>query len=180
MDRVVTKALDKVGVKFGSMTGTRAMQRPLPGVWVVRFAGARPLMRAVPEYFGSTIHLAGRSEWNRGSERWSSAPGSISLKVPGEVAVERARERTPAFQVVYFEAALIEEAPAALDRPRIRSWLHSIDLRDPRAKPLATLHGHLRGYAPVSTSALEKATWRGGARADRHDGGPQRNRARAV
>jgi AraC-like DNA-binding protein len=140
------------------MTGTRVMQRPLPGVWVVRFAGARALMRAVPEYFGSTMHLAGRSEWFSGSERWSSAPGSISLKVPGEVTVERAREGTPAFQVVCFEAALIEEAQAALDRPRIRAWLHSIDSRDPRAKPLATLHCHLLDEAPVSISALEEAT----------------------
>ena len=140
------------------MPGTPVVRRALPGVWVVRFAGPRPLMRAVPEHYGSTMHLAGCSEWTSGGERWSSGPGSISLKVPGEVAVERAREGTPAFQVAFFETSLIEEAKAALDRPRIRSWLHSIDPRDPRAKPLATLHRHLLDETPASASALEEAT----------------------
>jgi AraC-like DNA-binding protein len=139
-----------------STPGSPVVRRALPGVWVVLFAGQRPLMRAVPEVYGSTMHLAGRSEWTSGGERWSSAPGSISLKVPGEVAVERAREGTPAFQVACFETSLIEEAQAALDRPRIRSWIHSIDPRDPRAKPLATLHRHLLDEA--SASALEEAT----------------------
>ncbi len=138
------------------MPGSVVVRRAHPGVWVVRFAGPRPLMRAVPEQYGSTMHLAGRSEWTSGGERWSSGPGSISLKVPGEVAVERTREGTPAFQVACFEASMIEEAQAALDRPRIRAWRHSIDPRDPRAKPLATLHRHLLDGA--SPSALEEAS----------------------
>ena len=116
------------------------------------------MMRAVPEHYGSTMHLAGRSDWTSGGERWSSGPGSISLKVPGEVAVERAREGTPAFQAACFETSLIEEAQAALDRPRVRSCVHSIDPRDPRARPLATLHRYLLGEAPVSAAALEEAT----------------------
>jgi AraC-like DNA-binding protein len=114
-------------------------------------------MRAVPEHYGSTIHLAGRSEWTSGGERWCSSPGSISLKVPGEVAVERAREGTPAFQVACFEASVLDEARAALDRPRIRSLRHALDPRDPRAKPLARLHRHLLDDASASTSALEQA-----------------------
>ena len=134
------------------------VRRALPGVWVVRFSGSRPLMRAVPEHYGSTLHLAGRSEWTSSGERWSSSPGSISLKVPGDVAVERAREGTPAFQVACFEASLIEEAQAALDRPRIRAWRHSIDPRDPRAKTLVALHRRLLDRAPASKSALEEAT----------------------
>ena len=137
------------------MSATVVVRRALPGVWVVRFAGSRPLMRAVPEHYGSTMHLAGRSEWTSGGERWSSAPGSISLKVPGEVSVERAREGTPAFQAACFETSLIEEAQAALDRPRLTPWLHSLDPHDPRANPLARLHRHLLDEAPAST--LEEA-----------------------
>jgi AraC-like DNA-binding protein len=144
--------------KVSSTPDALAVRHPLPGVWVVHFSGSRPLMRAVPEHYGSTMHLAGRSEWTSGGERWSSSPGSISLKVPGEVAVERAREGTPAFQVALFETSLIEEAQAALGRPRVQSWLHAIDRRDPRAKPLATLHRHLLDEAPSSASALEQAT----------------------
>lgn len=113
------------------------------------------MMRAVPESYGSTMHLAGRSEWTSGGERWSSHPGSISLKVPGEVAIERARDGTPAFQVALFETSWIEEAQAALDRPRVRSWRHSLDARDPRAQPLATLHRRLLDEA--SAPELEEA-----------------------
>lgn len=114
-------------------------------------------MRVVPEYFGSTMHLAGRSEWTSGGERWSSAPGSIGLKVPGEATVERAREGTPAFQVACIETSLIEEAQATLDRPRTRAWLHWIDPKDPRAAPLATLHRLLLDEGPVPAPALEEA-----------------------
>jgi AraC-like DNA-binding protein len=160
--RVVNGGLDEVGAKARSSPGMLVLRHPLPGVWVLRFSGPRPLMRAVPEVYGSTMHLAGRSDWTSGRARWSSAPGSISLKVPGEAAVERAREGTPAFQVACFEKSLIEEAQAALDRPRIESWLHSIDGRDPRAEPLTRLHRHLldeaSASASASASALEEAT----------------------
>ena len=138
------------------MPGTLVLRHPLPGVWVARFHGQRPLMRVVPEYFGSTMHLAGRSDWTSGRERWSSAPGSISLKVPGEVSVERARHGTPGFQVACFQTSLVEEARVALDRPPARAWIHSIDPRDPRAKPFERLHRHLLDDAPAS--ALEEAT----------------------
>ncbi|MCE9578058.1 MAG: helix-turn-helix transcriptional regulator [Deltaproteobacteria bacterium] len=110
---------------------------------VVRFAGDGPLIRAIPERYSTALHLAGRSEWSSTQGRWSSAPGMVSLKVPGEVYAERAREGRSEFQVVLFDAALVDEARAALDRPAVAPEAHAIDGRDPRARPIAALHRQL-------------------------------------
>jgi AraC-like DNA-binding protein len=135
---------------------TLIMRRPLPGVTLVRFAGERPLMRAIPEHYGTTMHLAGRSHWTSGGAQWSSAPGSVSVKVPGEVAVERAREGALEFQVVLFDTALVDEALAALERPRVQPLADAIHQRDPRVQPLVALHRHLLHEEPAQ--ALEDAT----------------------
>jgi len=119
------------------------VRRPLPGVTVARFAGDPPLVRGVPDRYGTTMHLAGRSHWTNGRAEWSSGPGSVGVKVPREVTVERAREGGLAFQVVLFEAALVDEARVVLERPVLAPQVHAIDPRDPRAQPLRALHRQL-------------------------------------
>lgn len=126
------------------MVASIVMRRPVPGVTVARFAGERPLMRAVPEHYGTTLHLSGRSVWASGA---TSAPGTISVKVPGDVAVERSREGALAFQVALFDTALVEAARAVLDRPRYAP-VHALDPADPRARPLFALHRALLDDAP--------------------------------
>ena len=116
-----------------------AVRQLLDGVVVARIANDGPLMRSVPERYSSALHLAGSSEWTSGRTRWSSAPGTISIKVPGEVSVERAREGRAEFQVVLFDTALVDDARAALGRPIETRRDHAID-SDPRARPLAELH----------------------------------------
>ena len=135
--------------------GPLVVRRPLPGVTVARFAGDPPLLRGVPDRYGTTMLLAGRSHWTSGRAQWSSAPGSISVKVPGEVVVERAREGGLEFQVVLFDAALVDEARAVLERPLVAPHMHAIDLRDPRAQPLAALHRQL--LDDEAPPALEEA-----------------------
>ncbi len=132
-----------------------AFRRPLPGVVVGRFAGDGPLVRAVPERYSTALHLAGHSQWTSGRARWSSGPGSISIKVPGEVYAERSRDGATAFQVVLFDTALVDDARAALDRPVVAPRDHAIDERDPRARPLAELHRQL--LDDESSPALEDA-----------------------
>jgi AraC-like DNA-binding protein len=101
------------------------------------------------------MHLAGRSHWASGRAQWSSAPGSVSVKVPGEVSVEQAREGGLEFQAVLFDTALVEEARAALERRLALPPMHAIDPRDPRAQPLRALHRQLLDEeTPV---ALEEA-----------------------
>ncbi len=101
------------------------------------------------------MHLAGRSHWVSGGEEWSSEPGSVSIKVPGEVAVERAREGRLDFQVVLFDAALVDEARAALERPAVVPRTRSLDRHDELAQPLLALHRHLLDAGPEP--ALEEA-----------------------
>ena len=116
------------------------VRRPLPGVAVGRSSGG-PLVRAVPDRYGTTLALGGHSEWTSGRARWSSSAGTVSVKVPGDVYVERARVGHPESQSVLFDTALVEEARAALDRPVMAP--HAFDARDPRARGLVDLHRHL-------------------------------------
>jgi AraC-like DNA-binding protein len=120
-----------------------SVRTALPGVVVVRFEGDGPLVRAIPERYSTAFHLAGHSQWTTSRARWTSAPGAISVKVPGEVYVERARDGRAEFQVVMFDTALVDDARAALDRPRIALREHGIAGRDPRARPIAELHRQL-------------------------------------
>ncbi len=125
--------------------------RPRAGLTVARGGGERPLMRAIPERFATSMHLAGKSSWTCGGADWSSAAGDVSLKVPGEVIIERAREGSLAFQVVLFDDALIDEAREALDRPILQPRVFTFDRRDPRAQSLVALHRLLLSDASGET-----------------------------
>ncbi|HEY2366752.1 MAG TPA: AraC family transcriptional regulator [Polyangiaceae bacterium] len=127
-----------------------------PRLAVARFAGERPLIRAIPEHFATTMHLDGRSTWACGGAEWSAAAGDVSLKVPGEVVIQRAREGRLGFQVVLFEDALIDEAREALERPILEPRTFAFDRGDPRARPLVALHHHFLNDEPAE--ALEQAT----------------------
>lgn len=129
------------------------LRRPIPGVTVVRFAGERPLMRAVPEHYGTTTQLAGRSHWTSGGVQWSSAPGSLGIKVPGQVVVERAREGQLDFHAVVFDTALVDEAFATLGRPPRDPLPLPLPPGDPRARPLLALHRHLLADEPAHVLA---------------------------
>lgn len=115
----------------------------LPALKVLRVTSDGPLSRSFPDSHSTVLHLCGRSEWSMRSARWSSAPGMIGIKIPGEVYAERARDGVAQFQVVKFDDALIEDARAALGR-RLGAPKHAaLDGRDPRVQPLAALHRRL-------------------------------------
>jgi AraC-like DNA-binding protein len=97
----------------------------------------------VPHRYSSAFHLSGRSEWTSGRARWSSRPGTVSVKLPGEVYCERARDGRGDFQVVLFDDDLVDQARAALDRPFFEPQAHALDAGDPRGRPLAELHHQL-------------------------------------
>ena len=122
-----------------------ARRSPLPGVVVGRRATAEsePLWRSVLDRFATSLQLAGRSHWRSGNERWSSSPGSLSLKVPGAVTAELARAGPTEHQVVLFDEALVDDARAALDRRWRTARHHPLDPRDARTRPVAELHAQL-------------------------------------
>lgn len=115
----------------------------LPGVAVARFTDKAGLSSYVPDYFATVLHLSGSTEWQVCGRRWASGPGTIDLKIPGEVHSIRARSGRSQFQVVLFEEALVADACAALDRPAMQPQDNAIDGRDPRVRPLARLHRRL-------------------------------------
>jgi AraC-like DNA-binding protein len=127
----------------------------LPGVAVALFTGKEDLSCYVPDYFATVLHLTGRTEWQVCGRRWSSGPGTIDLKIPGEVHTIRGRSGRSRFQVVLFEEALVKDACAALDRPVMVPKDNAIDGRDPRVRPLCVLHRRLLDDDDATPAALE-------------------------
>jgi AraC-like DNA-binding protein len=112
----------------------------LPGVGVMNLTLERGLSRAVPHKYSTVLQLEGQSESSVRGARWSTRPGTLGVKVPGEVYEYARRERTRC-QVLVFDDALVEEARAALDRPPAPPRAGAFDgPRDPRVQPLMTLH----------------------------------------
>lgn len=119
-----------------------AFSRPpsLPGVTVGQFQSDGHLFTCVTDRYATALHFSGKSEWSLRGARWLSGPGTIDVKVPGEVFTEYARCGLRRFQVVLFDARLVDEARAALDcaaSPPKDNALHSSDAR---VAPLARLH----------------------------------------
>ncbi|WP_437537053.1 AraC family transcriptional regulator [Sorangium sp. So ce726] len=140
-----------------------AFSRPaaLPGLTVGQFRSDGPLFTCVTDRYATALHFSGRSEWSLRGARWSSGPGTIDVKVPGEVFAEHARQGQRRFQVVIFDARMVDEARATLDSPASPPTENALCAHDPRAAPLAALHRSLlRGdatpleLAGVSSEAL--------------------------
>jgi AraC-like DNA-binding protein len=119
-----------------------AFSRPasLPGVAVGQFRSDGHLFTCVTDRYASALHLSGESEWSLRGARWSSGPGTIDVKVPGEVFAEHARRGLRRFQVVLFDACMVDEARAALDCASSAPKENALRSHDPRVAPLAALH----------------------------------------
>jgi hypothetical protein len=136
-----------------------AFSRPaaLPGISVGHFLSDGHLFTSVTDRYATALHLRGRSEWSLRGERWSSGPGTIDVKVPGEVFAEHARYGRRRFQVVLFDTRMVDEARATLDCAVAAPKENALRSRDPRVAPLASLHRLLlRGDA--SPAELEGAS----------------------
>ncbi len=162
----------------------------LPGVMVVRFEVARHLCRVVPSHAGTVLHLAGRSEWTLLGRRYTSGPGTLDVKVPGEVYAERARHGDARFQVVLFDESVVAEARDAMSRIAAPPSDNAFRSNDVRAAPLVALHRRLLddgSSAPELQQALCDAlrayvelTSATGARAETPDASSAVARARAL
>ena len=119
-----------------------AFSRPaaLPGVTVGQFRSDGHLFTCVTDRYATALHLSGRSEWSLRGARWSSGPGTIDVKVPGEVFAEHARRGLRRFQVVLFDASMVDEARATLDCTLSAPKENALRAQDPRVAPLAALH----------------------------------------
>jgi AraC-like DNA-binding protein len=128
----------------------------LAGVETIQLSSETHLFRAVPSRFSTVMHVAGHSEWTMRSEHWSTAPGTIGLKIPGEVYTERARRGHARLQVVVFDDALVDDARLALARPLELPRSRAIAGDEPRVASLVALHRLLLDH-DASPAALEYA-----------------------
>jgi AraC-like DNA-binding protein len=125
----------------------------LNGVAEVRLTLEQGLSRAVPHYYASVLHLEGESVWSVRGAHWSTRPGTLGVKAPGEVYAERERRGRSRFQVLVFDDALVDEARAALDQPPGDPRAGAFDgVRDPRVQPLMLLH---RAFLADATGGAE-------------------------
>jgi AraC-like DNA-binding protein len=127
----------------------------LPGVGVLQLHLERGLSRAVPHKYSTVLQLEGQSESSVRGALWSTRPGTLGVKVPGEVYVDARRERTRC-QVLVFDDDLVDEARAALERPPVEPRAGAFDgLSDRRVQPLMALHRAVLDEA--SGAVLEQA-----------------------
>lgn len=119
-----------------------AFSRPasLPGVTIGQFRSDGHLFTCVTDRYATALHLSGQSEWSLRGARWSSGPGTIDVKVPGEVFAEHARRGLRRFQVVLFDTRMVDEARATLDCTVSAPKENALRSHDPRVAPLAELH----------------------------------------
>lgn len=117
---------------------------PLPGVLLKRFVADVHLFRAYPDRFSSVLHIAGRSHWSVRGVAWTTGPGTVGAKVPGDVYIESARDGRGEFQVVVFEDRLVAEARAVLGREHVSPGYNAVAAGDPRARAMHAMHSGLR------------------------------------
>lgn len=127
---------------------------PMPGVLMKRFVADVHLFRAYPDRFSTVLHLAGNSDWSVRGVQWTTGPGTVGAKVPGEVYVESARDGRGEFQVIVFEDRVIAEARAVLGREHVAPAYSAIDSADARARALVAMHRGLLGADPGEREQL--------------------------
>ncbi len=128
----------------------------LPGVGVLQLTLEAGVSRTVPHKYGTVLQLEGQSVSSVRGVHVSTRPGTLGVKVPGEVYADARRGRSRC-QVLVFDDELVDEARAALDQPPIEPRARAFDgLRDPRVEPLMALHRAVRDEASTG-AALEQA-----------------------
>ncbi len=132
----------------------------LPGVTVARFASDGRLFRSVKDHVATVQNYTGHSEWWAHGRVWSTRPGALQLKSPGDVHRELRRDGPARFQILLYAGHLLDEARDALDlRPADHTSM-SLDSDSPTGAPIARLHALLRtpGAAPLALqTALAEA-----------------------
>src|ERR1700710_983565 len=86
----------------------------IPGITIGRFRTDGRLYTSIKDRFATVTSTRGSCEWWARGRTFSARPGSLPLKIPGEVHREKQRDGAAGFQVVVFDDALMNEARGAL------------------------------------------------------------------
>lgn len=125
----VTLALVHDAREFGAV---------MPGVTFVRLRATTKMFRGMKAHYGTSLTLAGRARSRVDGRDYEQSPGTLGLKQPGQIHRDLEREVPGSFQLVSFDAELIEASRS--DRTSDRLVEAQVDPRDDRARPLRRLH----------------------------------------
>jgi AraC-like DNA-binding protein len=156
----------RVGRMLDAQTGTAAatelgdavLQAGVAGIRARRFT-IDALYRGIKEHYAIGYVDRGWSEWWRGGRVWSSGPGSVSLKQPGDVHRDLRRSGPSRVQVIVIDTALVEAARMAGGHrgpPSLRRVHLGED--DPQGAPFRRLHRLLAAAADAGTAPGSAAT----------------------
>lgn len=111
------------------------------GVACLRVGNTTQLFRGMKAHHGVSLTCAGRSISRIDGRERVQTPGTLGLAQPGQVHCNVRRDAPGAFQLLSFDAELVDDARSALDEgTRGRLVADEIDPRDERARPLRRLH----------------------------------------
>jgi AraC-like DNA-binding protein len=120
-----------------------------PGVHFLRVWKATELYSGIKPHYGVSLTVDGRSTSRIDGGSYTEAPGTILLKQPGQIQHVLERESPGTFQLVSFEAELMEASRLALDHGlQGRLAAVHVDPRDERVEPLRRLHEVILSGAP--------------------------------
>ena len=112
-----------------------------PGVAYLRVRKTTELYRGMKAHYGVSLTCDGRSVSRVDGRERVQTPGALGLTQPGQVHCNLRRDAPGAFQVLSFDAGLVDEARSASGQG-LRGGLGTdeVDPRDERARPLRRLH----------------------------------------
>jgi hypothetical protein len=135
------------------VTETREFGAVAPGVSFVRLRATAKLFRGMKAHYGTSLTLAGRAHSRVDGDDYAQAPGTLGLKQPGQLHHDLARDAAGSFQLVSFDAELVDASRRALDQPPpARLATAQVDPHDARARPLRRLHELVPPRQPPSRS----------------------------
>jgi AraC-like DNA-binding protein len=113
----------------------------MPGVEFVRLHATTKLYCGMKAHYGTSLTLGGRARCRVDGTDYAQAPGTLSLKQPGQIHRDLEREGPGSFQLVSFDAELVEASRVALDHAAEgRLAAAQVDPHDERVRPLRRLH----------------------------------------
>jgi AraC-like DNA-binding protein len=120
---------------------TREFGPIMPGVSFVRLRATTKLFRGMKAHYGTSLTLAGRARSRIDGNDYAQSPGTLGLKQPGQIHHDLEREAPGSFQLVSFDAELVEASRRALDHAASERFVEAqVDPRDDRAHSLRRLH----------------------------------------
>jgi AraC-like DNA-binding protein len=129
------------GVTLVDVQDSREFGPVSPGVNFVRLRSTTKLYRGLKAHYGTSLTLAGRARSRVDGNDYAQAPGTLGLKEPGQMHHDLERDAPGSFQLVSFDAELVEASRRALGHVASARLVDAqVDPQDARASSLRRLH----------------------------------------